>query len=267
MTKRLHTICRAIFALWVISSLCFPIVASIWSIWEDVDATTIGRFAFYITVFTMVTWFVYGATGGSGVWKSVTNSIKPRPAKPLLAMFYDVEALHWKTLDRIEGWLWLLLGAWRKSDVEFFTRLSPAECIARLDSVTVNSSDAADMEEKPICGQLIGSHFYLFRVHGLLFNQQRSGILLFGKLTSTQQGTYVRAWYRFHWVTELFFYFFALFAIAFVATFMVTLGFVFLVPPLLLFIFLIGWIVAKIMFRILRALDPDLHDELINAFA
>jgi len=226
MIKPIHVICRAIFVFWLINMVSFVVIGNLLGgdalngeiqgahyylgggeepIEVSKAVFTYSQFhatSFIISHFTVIAaGFIYWLTGGSSGWKSVTNSIRQRPSNRFLAIIYDIKTIYWHTLDRVEELFWLIFDSWRKPAVEFFTKLPVQECMKRLDAATYDSYDVFSPQhagEDLVTAQVIGKHFYLFRLHEWPIYRRGAGTFLFGKLTSTPRGTYVRAWYRLH---------------------------------------------------------------------
>lgn len=111
----------------------------------------------------------------------------------------------------VEGFFSLLFDAWRRPDLEFFTRLTPAECVQEL--LTLPHWIARDSpHRKPLDLTWGGYHFELSRRDG------DSVIGLHGRLYSTSHGTYIKAWYRLSTTTLLFFSIFVMFGMQLLMT-------------------------------------------------
>ena len=88
---------------------------------------------------------------------------------------------------------------WRTPSVEFFTRLQPAACLARLEAALTDENLRYYFRRSFVI--LTGSTEFdlISPSHGL-----NPLLVLHGKLTPTPQGTYVRAWHRFSMFGTLF---------------------------------------------------------------
>jgi hypothetical protein len=213
--KVIHKACRAIFAIAILNFLLFFIITLVIGgdaiNGEIVDGhyylggggrhTEVNYYVFMfsklhaISVFithplAMLSVVVYAMTGGDFPWSYVTPVIEKRPTNPILSMIFNIRLFIWKISDFIEGVFWMLFDSWREPHVEFFTKLSKEQCIARL---------AVALDEKSGTGGYIsGTHFYLFKQRKFaVFYRNNIYLTLFGKLVSTPRGTYVRAWHRF----------------------------------------------------------------------
>lgn len=222
MKKRtIHEVCRIIFAVAILNFLLFFLI----SLFIGGDAFTgkiedghyyVGNHGHYTEVsyfvfacsklhassvcithpLAMVASLVYWITGGRrGPWKAVTSTAQQSPSNPALGVLHVVRSSLWKAVDFAEGIFWRLFDSWRKPDIEFFTRLSKKECIATLSQALERYSPFHHTDQ-PISGSLVGLHFYLYKVP--LYTKGWPFLMLFGKLSPTPQGTYVRAWHRFH---------------------------------------------------------------------
>lgn len=135
----------------------------------------------------------YWLTGGNEPPSSaIASIIKELPDSPILYVFYIINSFLWKASDFVEGIFWSLLDSWRTPSVEFFTRLSEKECTVRLFEA-LNLELSACHSKRPIIGFLSGTHFCLSKQPR---SSKETGVSLWGKFSSTHQGTFVRAWYR-----------------------------------------------------------------------
>jgi hypothetical protein len=143
----------------------------------------------------MLAGLVYWVAGG---WeqrlKTVTALVREPPSNPVLYVLHTASLFLWKTIDFFESIFWWLFDSWRKPDVEFFARFSRKRCVAKL-SEALDQDLSSDRLDRPICGFLSGSHFYLYKRP--LYRRGGPFFVLFGKLSSSTQGTYVRGWHRF----------------------------------------------------------------------
>jgi hypothetical protein len=142
----------------------------------------------------MLASLLYWVTGGGQATLTfVTPAVRTPPRNRMLRALHVLRSRPWQLVDAVEGVCSRLLDSWRSPDVEFFTRLSKNACIAKL-SHELDCQLLSDQGAAPISGSLMGSHFYLVRLPPVYV--RIPSVALFGKLASTAQGTYVRAWHR-----------------------------------------------------------------------
>ncbi len=118
-----------------------------------------------------------------------------------------------RAFDLAEGFFSLLFDAWRKPDLEIFTRLSPAACVQEI--LTLPDWIVRDtLKRRALNLTWGGNHFELSRGN---WSAWKGGapIVLHGRLCSTSHGTYIKAWYRWSAESLLFFSVFAMFGVAF----------------------------------------------------
>jgi hypothetical protein len=117
----------------------------------------------------------------------------------------------------LEGFCSWLFDAWRKPDLEFFTRLSEADCMAEL-IVMPTALESTAHHSKSLDFTWGGHHFELNQRAWSLFDPNGSWdalTVLHGRFQSTPHGTYVKAWYRFSTFPLLLFSIFAMGVLAF----------------------------------------------------
>lgn len=117
----------------------------------------------------------------------------------------------------LEGFFSWLFDAWRKPDLEFFTRLSEADCLAELIAMPTALESTAS-RSKSLDLTWGGHHFELNHRAWSLFDLNGSWdalTTLHGRFQSTPHGTYVKAWYRFSTFPLLLFSIFAMGILAF----------------------------------------------------
>jgi hypothetical protein len=117
----------------------------------------------------------------------------------------------------LEGFFSWLFDAWRKPDLEFFTRRREADCLAELIAMPTALENQAH-HSKSLDLTWGGHHFELNQRAWSLFDLNGSWdalTALHGRFQSTPHGTYVKAWYRFSTFPLLFFSIFAMGVLAF----------------------------------------------------
>ena len=114
----------------------------------------------------------------------------------------------------LEGFFSWLFDAWRQPDLEFFTRLSDADCVAELIAMPTALNTAH--RSKSLDFTWGGHHFELNQRAWSLFDPNGSWdslTVLHGRFQATPHGTYVKAWYRFSTFPLLFLSIFAIFVL------------------------------------------------------
>jgi hypothetical protein len=136
---------------------------------------------------------IYWLTGGNKSPSSaMTSVIKQPPTNPMSRINYAINSFLWKASDLVEGISWSLFDSWRRPSVEFFTRCSRRECMIRLFEA-LNLEASTSRSKRPVIGYLSGTYFSLLKQPRII---REVSVIVFGKFSSTPQGTYVRAWCR-----------------------------------------------------------------------